>query len=105
MKYFLDENDKIRGVEEDQNFLVQPEWKELTEEEALKKAKPCLSEKELKKSIRAERNYLLSESDWTVLPDSLVSNKEKWFNYRNDLRNITDQEGFPEKVSWPKKPE
>lgn len=51
--------------------------------------------------LRAE---LLSESDWTQLPDVPLSTKEKWKIYRQELRDITSQEGFPESVNWPTKP-
>lgn len=42
--------------------------------------------------IRKERNRLLSESDWRVLPDSPISNRQEWYVYRQALRD------FPELV-------
>jgi hypothetical protein len=42
--------------------------------------------------IRKERNRLLSESDWRVLPDSPITNKNEWYAYRQALRD------FPELV-------
>ncbi len=38
--------------------------------------------------LRAHRNQLLSESDWTQLPDATVD-KEAWAAYRQQLRDIT----------------
>ena len=42
--------------------------------------------------VRAERNQLLAETDWTVLPDSPLSDSDKtaWETYRTDLRDLTD---------------
>lgn len=51
-------------------------------------------------SIRSERNRLLSDCDWTQLPDA-PTDAEGWANYRQALRDITTQEGFPTAVTWP----
>ena len=51
-------------------------------------------------SIRNTRNQLLKESDWTQISDATV-NKEIWLTYRQALRDITTQEGFPLEVIWP----
>jgi hypothetical protein len=58
---------------------------------------------EAAKGIRAERNRLLSESDWTQVDDAPVD-KAAWATYRQALRDITSQEGFPHSVVWPTKP-
>lgn len=55
-------------------------------------------------SIRYERDKLLSESDWTQMPDAPVD-REAWATYRQALRNLTAQPGFPLEVIWPTKPE
>jgi hypothetical protein len=54
--------------------------------------------------VRGERYGLISESDWTQLPDTPV-NKEAWATYRQALRDIPQQPGFPWSVTWPIKPE
>lgn len=41
-------------------------------------------------TIRAERNRLLAESDWRVLPDSPVTNKLEWYEYRQALRDLPE---------------
>jgi hypothetical protein len=46
---------------------------------------------------------MLAESDWTQLPDAPVD-KEAWATYRQALRDITKQDGFPEDVEWPTRP-
>lgn len=53
--------------------------------------------------IRNTRNALLKESDWTQINDAPVD-KQAWAEYRQLLRDITQQEGFPRNISWPIKP-
>lgn len=53
--------------------------------------------------IRAERNNRLSETDWMALSDNTMT--PEWASYRQALRDITSQEGFPFAVEWPVKPE
>jgi len=55
-------------------------------------------------NIRRHRNNLLSESDWTQIPDCTVD-QTAWATYRQALRDIPSQEGFPFNVTWPTKPE
>lgn len=52
--------------------------------------------------IRQKRNQLLSSSDWTQLPDAPVD-AAVWAEYRQALRDITDQED-PFKLVWPSEP-
>lgn len=53
--------------------------------------------------VRAERDSLLSFSDWTQVADSPV-NKQAWATYRQALRDLPDQDGFPFEVVYPTKP-
>jgi len=53
--------------------------------------------------VRAERNRLLAESDWTQLPDVPLETKEKWALYRQALRDITEQLD-PLNIVWPEPP-
>ena len=53
--------------------------------------------------IREQRNKLLSESDWTQIPDCTV-NKQAWLDYRNALRNLPQNFNSPYNVVWPSKP-
>jgi len=52
---------------------------------------------------RALRNTLLSASDWTQVADAPVD-QAAWAAYRQELRDITSQEGFPETINWPVAP-
>jgi len=49
------------------------------------------------KQIREQRNKLLAESDWYILPDTNIANKEAWKEYRQALRDLTSL-NFP--VVW-----
>ena len=53
--------------------------------------------------VRAERNRRLSETDWTQVADAPVD-QAAWATYRQALRDITAQEGFPWDVQWPQMP-
>jgi hypothetical protein len=53
--------------------------------------------------VRIERNQKLTESDWTQLADAPVD-KTAWATYRQGLRNIPNQSGFPFNVVWDDKP-
>lgn len=57
----------------------------------------------LAKEVREKRNRLLCKSDWTQTVDSPLSEteKSKWQNYRQALRDITKQEKFPVFVVFP----
>jgi hypothetical protein len=57
--------------------------------------------------VRQQRNKLLAESDWTQIADAPfdADGKLAWALYREFLRMIPQQEGFPETVNWPPKPQ
>jgi len=54
--------------------------------------------------VRQQRGRLLKASDWTQVADAPVD-QAAWADYRQALRDIPQQEGFPENVVWPEKPE
>jgi len=51
-------------------------------------------------NVRSYRDRLLTETDWTQVADAPV-NKEAWATYRQALRDVSLQEGFPWAVEWP----
>jgi hypothetical protein len=53
--------------------------------------------------IRAERDMMLAQTDWTQAPDATVD-RAAWVAYRQALRNITEQPGFPADIVWPEPP-
>ena len=54
-------------------------------------------------NVRSRRNTLLSQTDWMALSDVTMS--PDWAAYRQSLRDVTAQPGFPYAVVWPTKPE
>lgn len=56
--------------------------------------------------IRFERDQKLTACDWTILPDSPLSDdaKTEWQTYRQALRDMPADSGFPHSVTWPTKP-
>ena len=55
------------------------------------------------KSVRADRTQRLADCDWTQLPDAPVD-AAAWAVYRQELRDVTGQDGFPWNVTWPEEP-
>ena len=58
---------------------------------------------ELATAIRSKRNALLAETDYLLMPDYSISQEylEKVKEYRQQLRDITKQNGFPKNVTFP----
>jgi hypothetical protein len=54
-------------------------------------------------NVRNKRDRLLSDTDWMALSDNTMSTEMA--TYRQALRDITAQEGFPYSVTWPTKQE
>lgn len=66
---------------------------------------PSPSIEELAETARLKRNTLLSQSDWTQISDAPTSiDKSSWAIYRQQLRDLTLQEEFPENIIWPNPP-
>jgi len=55
------------------------------------------------KSVRASRDEKLKDCDWTQVADAPVD-KAVWATYRQALRDVTTQTGFPWTTVWPTKP-
>ena len=55
------------------------------------------------KSVRQQRTEKLKDCDWTQLADAPVD-KAAWASYRQALRDITTQAGFPWTIDWPTQP-
>lgn len=51
--------------------------------------------------VRSERNGKLMDSDWTQLPDVPLATKALWATYRQALRDVPQQSGFPTTFTWP----
>jgi hypothetical protein len=63
------------------------------------------SEEQLALEAKIIRNRLLSQSDWSQLPDVPQNIKDLWAPYRQALRDLPEQEGFPTDIQWPIPPD
>ena len=52
--------------------------------------------------IRAQRDALLSSTDWRAMPDAPTMS-DAWTTYRQALRDITTQDD-PDDITWPTEP-
>ena len=69
------------------------------QEAAYKAAKDA----EQAKSVRTTRDEKLKATDWTQVSDAPVD-KTVWATYRQALRDLTKESGFPWDMAWPTEP-
>jgi hypothetical protein len=57
--------------------------------------------------VRQHRDELLTRSDWTQIPDVVLSEEKKaeWIAYRQALRDIPENYTNPDEVIFPDEPE
>jgi hypothetical protein len=84
--------------------LIDGQWTHTWDTVALSSEEQQSIRQAKENNVRNERNRLLVESDWTQILDAPVD-RTAWAAYRQALRDITGQEGFPWAVQWPTKPE
>jgi len=63
---------------------------------------PALTDEELSSIARKKRDKLLLNSDWRASSDVTLSTE--WQNYRKLLRDVPQQSGFPNTITWPTEP-
>lgn len=54
-------------------------------------------------AFRYNRDNLLAASDWTQVADAPVD-AAAWAAYRQALRDVPQQAGFPDNITWPEAP-
>jgi hypothetical protein len=56
--------------------------------------------------VRLQRNSFLLSCDWTQAADAPLTSTEKqaWATYRQALRDVPQQSGFPDSIDWPTAP-
>jgi hypothetical protein len=92
-----------RVVQDDIATLVNGVWtygytvQSLTEEEIAAK------NDETAKTVRSQRDQKLKDTDWMGMSDVTMS--ADWATYRQALRDIPSQAGFPNTITWPDEPE
>ena len=79
---YLEASDEVKTFELAREYTTEGKWAE----------------------VRAKRDALLKECDWTQLPDSPKYQDEEWLEYRQALRDITEQPD-PFNIVWPLRPE
>ena len=90
-------------LEEGSPALVDEQWQQTWSVIAYSDRQLASAADQQAQQVRAERNRLLIESDWTQLADSPVD-KTAWATYRQALRDLPQQVGFPSDVTWPVAP-
>ena len=97
------EFDHTQAVVETPPELVDGQWTQQWDVISASPEEIAQREASQGQNIRLQRNQKLAESDWTQLADSAVD-KQAWAVYRQALRDVPAQAGFPWEVVWPEKP-
>ena len=98
-------DEQTQALEEDPPVFNGERWtqvwrvRDLTAEEVAARVEAKAGE------VRAERNARLTASDWTQGKDIPDSISQPWSAYRQALRDLPQQSGFPWSVAWPAQPE
>jgi hypothetical protein len=97
MQYYKDKNNAIQAFEP----ALPPDSAEAMGLTAIDETEVTATQ------ARIRRDALLATSDWTQLPDIPLSPDERqaWAAYRQALRDISEQPGWPETIAWPAEPE
>jgi hypothetical protein len=103
------------GVEQDANgnwvtaWAVREMFADYTDEEGVTHTKAeqeaayqAKLDADAAQAVRTQRDALLAETDYLALSDNTLS--ADMASYRQSLRDITNQAGFPHEVTWPVKP-
>ena len=100
--------DALKVITQGQPVLVDGVWTQTwtqadkyTAEEIA--AQNAVKEDNQKQEVRDKRDSLLQMSDWTQLADAPVD-KSTWATYRQALRDVPAQSGFPWTITWPDAP-
>ena len=69
-------------------------------------AVPEPTDDELASQVRTERDSKIAKTDYLAMPDYPLSDEDRVqvFAYRQALRDLPTQEGFPREVVWPNEP-
>jgi len=91
-----------QNLTEGDPVLVDGQWRQTwvvtdaTPEEVIQRAEQQADD------MRSQRDKLIADTDWMALSDNTLTSE--WAAYRQDLRDVTAQAGFPHTVDWPVKP-
>lgn len=78
----------------------------ITEAEAMAIANPPPTAEQQAAAVRAKRDALLAETDLIIIRCAEAGEPvpDEWKTYRQALRNVPEQAGFPDAVNWPELP-
>ena len=96
--------DHTQRAVEGQPKLVGDQWTQTWTVEDLSAEDIAIATDAKAAEVRAGRNAKLAASDWTQIADAPVDSVV-WAAYRQALRDITSQPGFPWNVDFPEQPE
>lgn len=94
---------RTQRIEESFPVLVDGEWRQQWSITSLSADEIQAIEDSQAQSVRIERNRRLADCDWTQLIDAPID-ATPWVTYRQALRDITTQPGFPFNITWPTQP-
>lgn len=104
-----------KTIPEDAVQITEEQWKEFISNTGTRKWDGAnvveyvyeQTDEEKAVNIRAQRDRLLAETDYLLMPDYPLAGEslDALAVYRQALRDITTQETFPSSVAWPEKPE
>lgn len=99
--------DHTKNVAEGDPVLTNGAWTQVWETTDATAEEIAERTEQQSKSVRRERDELLADSDWRIIKaqETSIEVPAAWATYRQALRDITDQTGFPYSVEWPTKPE
>ena len=102
---------RVDGEEDNDGFICQAVKHDyisgnFTEINECPDCKIQLEKEVLSLDVRLERNKLLSDTDHLIQSDYPISDEKKQEIkvYRQALRDIPQQDGFPDNIVWPDKP-
>lgn len=118
MKYAIIENGTVTNiVEAEAEFATAQGWVEAESDSQIggtyngssftrMTVTDIRTDAEKKEAARKNRDGRLSFCDWTIMPDSPLSDSDKaaWQTYRQALRDVPEQENFPDNIAWPSMP-
>lgn len=93
-------NEQTQRVEEVNPTFDGSTWSETWQIIELTPEQQELNTQRKAEEVRQRRDTLLEQCDWTQLPDSPVD-PAAWTTYRQELRDVPQQAGFPWNVTWP----
>jgi hypothetical protein len=106
MKYYKTQTNEVHCFKEDgsQDSLIREGMVEITIEEVKELTAPKPTTEQVQKAAENKRASLLASTDWTQLPDVPAATQQKYVAYRQALRDITTQAGYPTTITWPELP-